>query len=406
MSGAEMSGAERAEAKITGVERAEAGLSGPGAVTEGAAAGAPEAGGHGPSGGGASLERRYRRLLSVYPRGHRAEHAEEMLGVLMAGTQEGQTRPGTRESANLLAGAARIRLRHAGRAFGGTRWRDALAVVSVLAPMLMLTLLLEIISPLGLTYFLHSGRIFRFPLAWWAGAVPGQLLVLAGWAAVTAFVLLRMRRAATVASAAAFTVQVLLFAITVHGVGGLIGSPHEPVEMFLGTLTLAALPASAGPRRGLEILGRRRTTLIVAGLLAWAAAHQAAEAMVGDVWFHSPAGFVLIRCASLAAMAVLVPVAVMCARNPIGGRVALLASPAVTPYGVAYLLTAATSIGSYITRVVVIPGTGRRMIIVVHHSVVQPVAVMWVLYLALAIVVVALALGGRRARRRPAPVPA
>ncbi|MGW4400070.1 hypothetical protein ACWEHA_32680 [Amycolatopsis nivea] len=31
------------------------------------------------------LERRYRRLLALYPRAHRAAHGEEMLGVLLDG---------------------------------------------------------------------------------------------------------------------------------------------------------------------------------------------------------------------------------------------------------------------------------------------------------------------------------
>lgn len=84
------------------------------------------------------LERRYRRLLAWYPRGHRAEHADEMLGVLMAGARVGQARPGAGESVNLVAGAMRIRLRRAAGSFGGPCWRDALAVVSALAPVLLL----------------------------------------------------------------------------------------------------------------------------------------------------------------------------------------------------------------------------------------------------------------------------
>jgi hypothetical protein len=30
------------------------------------------------------MERRYRRLLTLYPKAHRREHAEEMIGVLFA----------------------------------------------------------------------------------------------------------------------------------------------------------------------------------------------------------------------------------------------------------------------------------------------------------------------------------
>jgi hypothetical protein len=57
------------------------------------------------------LEARYRRLLRCYPADHRAVHRDEMIGVLLAGAGPGQDRPGLSESADLLMGAARIRVR-------------------------------------------------------------------------------------------------------------------------------------------------------------------------------------------------------------------------------------------------------------------------------------------------------
>lgn len=83
-----------------------------------------------------SLERGYRRLLRCYPAGHRDVHEEEMLGVLLAGAPSGQRRPGLAESASLIAGTVRIRLR-------GTwpdsadRWRDTLAQTSLVLPLLV-----------------------------------------------------------------------------------------------------------------------------------------------------------------------------------------------------------------------------------------------------------------------------
>jgi hypothetical protein len=69
-----------------------------------------------PSGGrsmadSASLERGYRRLLAYYPRAFRRENEEEILAVLMACAQDGQTRPTLEASIDLLKGAARMRLR-------------------------------------------------------------------------------------------------------------------------------------------------------------------------------------------------------------------------------------------------------------------------------------------------------
>jgi hypothetical protein len=59
------------------------------------------------------LERRYQRLLALYPRAFRRERGEEMLAVLMAGAAEGQRRPRLDESTNLIGSAIFTRLRRA-----------------------------------------------------------------------------------------------------------------------------------------------------------------------------------------------------------------------------------------------------------------------------------------------------
>jgi len=59
----------------------------------------------------ASLERGYRRLLAWYPKWFRLQNTEEILAVLMACAQEGQTRPSLEATVDLLKGAARMRLR-------------------------------------------------------------------------------------------------------------------------------------------------------------------------------------------------------------------------------------------------------------------------------------------------------
>lgn len=58
----------------------------------------------------ADLERRYRQLLAGYPRAFRREHEQEMLAVLMAGTEDGQRRPRLDETANLIKHALWMRL--------------------------------------------------------------------------------------------------------------------------------------------------------------------------------------------------------------------------------------------------------------------------------------------------------
>jgi hypothetical protein len=65
---------------------------------------------------GARLERRYRRLLALYPRRFRRDREQEILSVLMEGAESGQRRPGLAESANLSRHALWMRLLY------GTSW--------------------------------------------------------------------------------------------------------------------------------------------------------------------------------------------------------------------------------------------------------------------------------------------
>jgi len=99
------------------------------------------------------VERRYRLLLALYPRDHRDHKGEEMLGVLLAAAGD-RSRPGWREYADLLWGAARLHLRRVVAADGSVDPRDVLAIVSLLAPMALLA---------GATTGLHE-------LAWWVRA--------------------------------------------------------------------------------------------------------------------------------------------------------------------------------------------------------------------------------------------
>jgi len=57
------------------------------------------------------LERRYRRLLRLYPRRFRDAREREMLTVLMDGAESGQTRPRRGEAFNLVAHALGLRVR-------------------------------------------------------------------------------------------------------------------------------------------------------------------------------------------------------------------------------------------------------------------------------------------------------
>ena len=59
------------------------------------------------------LERGYRRVLACYPRSFRSDSEEEIVAVLLATAEEGQTRVRLAEAADLIRGALRMRLRPA-----------------------------------------------------------------------------------------------------------------------------------------------------------------------------------------------------------------------------------------------------------------------------------------------------
>jgi hypothetical protein len=56
------------------------------------------------------LERGYRRLVACYPRSFRKDNEEEVLTVLLATARDGQRRPSLAEAADLIRGAARMRM--------------------------------------------------------------------------------------------------------------------------------------------------------------------------------------------------------------------------------------------------------------------------------------------------------
>jgi hypothetical protein len=92
--------------------------------------------------GAAVLERRYRRLLRCYPPAHRALHREEMLGVLLTAARPGQRTPGLRETVNLAACGLVIRVRRIPGWLAADAGQDALAVVSLIVPVVVFILLI------------------------------------------------------------------------------------------------------------------------------------------------------------------------------------------------------------------------------------------------------------------------
>jgi len=221
----------------------------------------------------AALERRYRRLLRCYPPGHRQVHREEMLGVLLATARPGQRAPGARQTVNLVACGLAIRAR---RALAGEPWQDALAVVSLTTPAVML-----IIATLDFAAGIREAvvELHANPEAgpfwqpWHGPFLGGPAMVMIGWLAVVLLGLTGRRRAAAAIASIALALGLFdLLSVLIQQSrawsGGLpmflITAGQGPV--IIASLAACSLAFSAGPRRGLAIVGRRQACLMIAGL--------------------------------------------------------------------------------------------------------------------------------------------
>ena len=302
------------------------------------------------------LERRYRRLLALYPKDHRREHAEEMIGVLLAAAAPdgelgmtrlaGRARRGAQHMADcsdLVAGALRIRGRMAlnriRRARWFTlmvrdpRWRDALAVVSVVAPLLLLVAALAEFDIPQATASGVTGHPY-WPLG--DGVYVSDLPLTIGAPAVAILAVLRRRRLAGIAALAAGISQVAVGAASVSGGQA---SPAIAFTVLLAGTAAAALLLSPGPARGLTLLTWWRAAGVGTGALILGG-----FSVGSNVWFGyaplSPAGLTAFRSevaglpADLLIAGVLVIVASACLRTAVSRRVlALLAIP-VIPYAI------------------------------------------------------------------------
>jgi hypothetical protein len=299
------------------------------------------------------MERRYRRLLALYPKDHRREHAEEMVGVLLAADGDAPVRAPnpaawarrlgqhTADSADLIGGALRIRgrvvldrirrTRWLSWTVRDRRWSDALAVVSVIAPLLLLVAALT---------------EFRIPQAaansitghphWGVSATLGlaDLPMAAGAPGVALLVFLRLRRLAGLGALATAIGQIAAGAVPAFAG---YADPAVAFTVLLSCTAAVALLFSPGPDRGLALLTRGGTALVGAGALILGG-----FSVGGDVWFgpmddRAPrfddfGGKVAGLPADLLIAAVLITAAAACLRAPVSRRVlALLAIP-VIPY--------------------------------------------------------------------------
>jgi hypothetical protein len=208
----------------------------------------------------AELERRYRRLLAVHPWEHRRTYEEEMIAVLLADARPGQTRPGFRDTVDLIGAGLRARLRVGARGFTEPAWADAAAVTGVLV-----ALVLCVAAGRSLLDQLLVDPSLPPPIR---PAAPDLVdwLRLAGWATVAVTALAGLRRVAAGVSWAGVAAWLVL-------VGpGVADQPAYVVgtlaQFALAVVAAAALTVPAPARRAVAVLGVRRLAALVAAGLA------------------------------------------------------------------------------------------------------------------------------------------
>jgi hypothetical protein len=196
------------------------------------------------------VERRYRRLLRWYPRDHRERNGEEMLGVLLADARD-RERPGRRETLDLLWGAARLHLRRIVGVDGGFDRRDVLAILSLLAPVLMLAAAEQDLYVLGAWlrgggWVTSSGSYLASDAALWAI-----------WLAVAVLAVVGMRRVAAVGAWLGTAGFVQAVFVELQDTWSFrLWTTMNAGWVLLGALTAVALTWSPGPARGRELVGR------------------------------------------------------------------------------------------------------------------------------------------------------
>ncbi len=298
----------------------------------------------------AGLERRYRRLLRCYPPSHRAAHRDEMLGVLLAAARPGQRAPRRTQAVNLVACGLAIRAR---RALVAGPWQDALAVVSLIAPVLMLvSSVLDVGTTVRETVILDHSYPPVLPF-WSLNLVPvlvGPVVLVTCWLTVVVLGLAGRRRAATAVAFVPLALALLVLLVLIMqrtglwpaGIYGfLYGASLDPV---LASLAACSLAFSAGPRRGLAIVGKRQAWLVIA-VLSVGSGLPAIFDLVSPYVLVAGAAYSL-----LSALAIVVAFAVTRVRGLTDGRVTALIA-------IGFLLDLDPFTGTMISDVALLLGT-------------------------------------------------
>lgn len=204
-----------------------------------------------------ALERRYRWLLSWYPPAYRAANADELLGVALARSADGQRWPEPGEAVNLIASGLGERLAGLLRQ---PDQQDTAAVLAVAGPLLLAAGSVRTLA-----------RPFLVTPAIPVPAGPRQslaaALALAAWWTLTALAgMLGWRRAAATGACLGLAGQVVIVILAVSGFAGALAA-----SWWQAAVALVVVASALGSLRSQErpLSWRAATALAVAaGILA------------------------------------------------------------------------------------------------------------------------------------------
>jgi hypothetical protein len=216
-----------------------------------------------------------------------------MLGVLLAAAGPDQTRPSVRDVLDLVRGGLGIRIRRAPGALANGGWRDAAALLGVIAPLLLLA---------GTARYAEQA-ILSFPDAAYAAARGSSWWVMyhsapshIAWGIAAVVALCGAARSTSVAVLAAIALNVAELAANDDYVGAAASA-----QLMLGLITAGALLAGPGAARGREALGR--PGLIGIGILLAVAVPLDSAMVRHELGITGGVGLVVLASATLLATA-------------------------------------------------------------------------------------------------------
>lgn len=220
-----------------------------------------------------ALERRYRRLLTWYPKDHRARHEEEMLAVLLAASNPGQSSPAWRDAFDLVRGGLAIRLRRVASPGSRRHWRAAAGLAAVLAPLMLFG------AGLFRAAAYADRSAFDLALPALAYALPYGLVVLLAWlgrrwaAIACAWAMVALHAGERLTLLLSLPEEVVVIAEVMVVVGEVLvvaGWPLIAAGMLLSVLPACVCAAmlTLAPSHGPEPVGSRRLAAWAGGVLA------------------------------------------------------------------------------------------------------------------------------------------